>query len=232
MRSLPNRSPFSGKVFHPDRRSLLWVGPSRKQLKEISKASENASQIAVPLAFGKHYWKLVASSQGKVVAESPIYRTEILARYAPTVVFPLADAEIPAMTTPFDLTFKWQKGDDTRQITLEVWKDAGLKQKLTTKTFTGEESFTLPALIAGTYYWRMSSYYTDATKPVMGKVQKFSVKPQEQVRVEPPPVVPVQVNFTMPETQLTQYYLEEPKLGLTWKADKTEQVRSWRVKYL
>lgn len=227
----PQPIPFQWRGFPEGSQVALWVGPSRKQLKEYVKTVNTESHLAASLPFGRHYWKLVASSQGKVVGESSIYKTEVLARYAPTVVFPTADADIPANTNPFDLTFKWQKGDDTRQTTLEVWSDPNLKQKVAAKSFNTEDSFTVPALKPGTYYWRMSSYYTDSDKPVLGKVQKFSVKPPEQVRLEPPPLVPVQVNFTMPEAQLTQYYVEAPRLGLSWKADKAEQVASWRLKY-
>ncbi|WP_374029867.1 hypothetical protein [Bdellovibrio bacteriovorus] len=226
--------PFQWTGFPANTQVSLLAGPNRKNLKEISKASLNQNQLMAPLSFGRHYWKLVAMSpEGKMVAESPIYKTEVLARYAPTVVFPTADAEIPATATPFDMTFKWQKGDDTKQMTLEVWTDATLKQKLTAKTFTKEDSYTLPGLNAGTYYWRMSSYYMDSEKPLLGKVQKFTVKPaaQVQAKVERPPLVPVQVDFTIPQTQYTQYYVEKPSLGLSWKVDKADQVSTWRVKY-
>lgn len=225
--------PFQWQGFPANTQVSLWVGASRKQLKEFVKVPLNQSQTMASLPFGRHYWKLVATStEGKVVTESPIYKTEVLARYAPTVVFPTADAEIPATTTPFDMTFKWQKGDDTRQTTLEVWSDANLKQKVTSKSFSNEESFVVPALKPGTYYWRMASYYLDSDKPVLGKVQKFAVKPADEVKLEPPPLVPVQVNFTIPETQFTQYYVETPRVGLSWKVDKAEQVSTWRVKLL
>ncbi|HWU41892.1 MAG TPA: hypothetical protein VN132_00600, partial [Bdellovibrio sp.] len=103
------------------------------------------------------------------------------------------------------------------------------------KTFSSEESYTLPALKAGTYYWRMNSTFADAEKPLMGKVQKFSVKPVEQVQAQvaapiAKPINPVQVSFTMPESQLTQYYLESPQVGLTWNVDKKDQIASFRVR--
>lgn len=225
--------PFQWQGFPANTQVSLWVGASRKLLKELVKVPLNQSQTMASLPFGRHYWKLVATStEGKVVAESSIYKTEVLARYAPTVVFPTADAEIPATTTPFDMMFKWQKGEDTRQTTLEVWSDAKLKQKVTSKSFSKEESFVVPALKPGTYYWRMASYYLDSDKPVLGKVQKFAVKPADEVKLEPPPLVPVQVNFTIPETQFTQYYVETPRVGLSWKVDKAEQVSTWRVKLL
>lgn len=227
----PQPVSFKWQGFSNDVQVSLWVGPNRKQLKELIKVPAKQSQTMATLNFGRHYWKLVGTSPtGTVIAETPVYKTEVLARYAPTVVFPTADADIPATTVPFDMTFKWQKGDDTRETTLEIWSDADLKKKITTKKFGNEESFTLPALKPGDYYWRMSSYYVDSDKPILGKLQKFSIKAPELVKIEPAAPIPVQVDFTIPETQFTQYYIESPRVDLSWKVDKAEQVSSWRVK--
>ncbi len=227
----PEAVPFQWQGFPANSNVTLWVGPSRKQLKPLMKAAPNANQLMASLPFGRHYWKLVATNpQGSVAAESTIYKTEILARYAPTMVFPTADAEVPAVQTPYDMTFKWQKGDDTRQMTLELWADEQLKNKISSNTFTKEESFTAPGLKGGTYFWRMTTYFVDTEKPALGKVQKFTIKPANQVQAKVE-FVPVQINFTMPEKDMVQYYVEKPRLGLSWKADKAENVSAWRVKY-
>lgn len=223
--------PFQWSGFPANTEVALWVGPTRKEVKFLTKAALGKSDLATKLPFGKHYWKLVASNlQGHVVGESPIYRTEVVARYAPTVVFPTSDAEIPANTNPYDMSFKWQKGDDTRSVTLEVWSDADLKKKIADKSFTSEESYNLPAIKGGTYFWRMSSYYVDSDKPLLGKIQKFSIKPVAEVHVEAakPALVPVAVAFTMPDQPF--YYVGTPQIGLTWNADKMDQVSSYRVK--
>ena len=224
--------PFKWTGFPTNSEVSLWTGETRRDLKFLAKAPAGQSELAAKLPFGKHYWKLVATNpqNQQVIGESPTFRSEILARYAPTVVFPTADAEIPANTMPFDMSFKWQKGDDTRSVTLEVWTDPGLKNKVLTKSFTSEEAYTLPAIKEGTYYWRMSSYYVESTKPFLGKVQKFSVKPTAQVHLEAakPQVIPVNVAFTMP--QAPQYYVDSPTVGLTWNVDKTDKVSSYRVK--
>lgn len=229
----PHPIPFQWTGFPNNTHVSLWVGPTRKQLKEHTKALMNESKTMASLPFGRHYWKLVATSpEGKVVAESGVYRSEVLARYAPTVIFPTVDAEIPAAKTPFDLTFKWQKGDDTRQITLEVWADPSLTQRIASKTFKDEESFLVPSLQAGTYYWRMNSFFIDSDKPIAGKVQKFVVMPIQQVqaKIEPKPIVPVDVKFSIPEAKHTQFYVEKPSLDLSWKVDKADEVATWKLK--
>lgn len=224
----PSPVPFEWQGLPANSQVSLWVGPTRKQMKELASASSEQKQIKATLPFGRHYWKLVAkNNSGETLAETPVYKTELLARYAPTVVFPTADAEIPAAQEPFDLAFKWQKGDDTRQMNLEIWTDPTLKNKILVKSFQHEDSFTVPQLKAGTYYWRMSSYYVDSDKPLLGDIQKFTIKPVEKLQ----PFEPVLVKFTMPETQATQYFIENPQLGLSWSADKNDKVALWRVKY-
>ncbi|WP_413558040.1 hypothetical protein [Bdellovibrio sp. HCB209] len=232
--------PFKWTGFDAASQISLWTGKNRREMKELVKVPSGESEVLAKLPFGKHYWKLVATSAtGEKIGESAIYRTEIQARYAPTVVFPTADVEVPANTNPFDMTFKWQKSDDTRQMTLQVWSDAKLTQPVTTKTFTTEDSFTLTGLNEGTYYWRMTSYFNDSDKPILGKMQKFSIKltdmvkdaalaqntPAQTKKAEVKPLA-----FTMPEAQMTQYFVGTPKVDITWGADNIENVAAYRVR--
>ncbi|MFM6927987.1 MAG: hypothetical protein ACKOX6_05950 [Bdellovibrio sp.] len=227
----PQPVPFKWTGFPDNSTVSLHMGNTRKDMKEVTSASPGHSDLSFKMPFGRHFWKLVAKNpEGQVVAESPTYKTEVVARYAPTVVFPTADAEIPANTSPFDMSFKWEKGDDTRQVTLEVWSDSELKNKVATKTFSTEDSFTLPGLKDGPYFWRMSSLFTDSDRALVGKLQKFTIKPASQVSTQPKVNVPINVNFTMPESQYTQYYVEKPQVGFNWNADKTENVSAWRVR--
>jgi hypothetical protein len=220
---------FKWKGFPDGLKVSLYVGTSRKDLREWAHgAAATADSFKTALPLGKPFWKLVAKDAGqKIVAESSVYRADIQARYAPTVVFPVANAKIPAPKAPFDMTFKWQKGDETGRVVLEVAKDALLKDKIVTKNFTEEESFTLPSLNEGEYYWRMSSYYEGSDKPTTGKIQKFTVsKIEEKIVVKDP----VQITWTVPEDRI-QFYLQSPKLGLSWNGTRLEDVTSWRLKY-
>lgn len=215
---------FEWDGFPPQTRVSLWAGSSRRKMQEIKKADLNQKHLKAPLAFGRHYWKLVGTSpQGEVVAETPVYRTDVEARYAPTVVFPTADAQIIKEILPAEVEFRWQKGEDTRQTTLEIWADPELKKKLVTQNFTTQESFTTSNLPSGTYYWRMSSLFNDAQMPLAGKIQKFMLATEKDLR---PVLVPVQVQLTSPETQ---YFVTQPQLDLNWKVDKSDQVSSWRI---
>lgn len=221
---------FAWKGFSPGAKVSLFAGMNRKDLKELTDITTlGPESFKTTLPLGKPYWKLVAKDPKtlQVIGESSIYRAHIQARYAPTVVFPLADARIPIEKEPFDMSFKWQKGDETSNVILEIAKDPLLKEKVATKQFTSEESFTLPALQTGEYYWRMSAYYHGADKPVLGKIQKFALLKEEKKVV---PKVPVEISWTVPEDKI-QFYLENPKLGLAWSVDRPAEVAFWRLKY-
>lgn len=233
---------FQWRGFPPKAQVSLWWGSSRREMKEFTKASSpDAQEIQANVPLGKYFWKLVAHDQNnQVIGESPVYRVEILARYAPTVVFPIANAEIPKdPREPYDMTFKWQKGDDVKQITLEIWKDANLKQKIATQSVSEEDTFTFPQMNEGIYYWRMTSYFNQSETPVLGKVQKFSLLPNEALRDAAALRKSVPVQWTHAETQEPQYFVNEPEITLDWKvsksdreiasAPKSQQISSWKV---
>jgi hypothetical protein len=222
---------FKWSGFPKDVKVSVWAGATRKALKEIAHArAVDAETLHATLPVGKSFWKLVAKNPktGEIVAESSEYRTEIQPRYAPTVVFPLSNAKIPTPAGTFDMAFKWQKGEETNHVVLEVAKDPGLKEKIATKNFTNEDTFTVPALPPGDYFWRMSSYYEGSDRPLLGKVQKFSLTKIEEKPA--PPKEPVEVTWTVPEDKI-QFYLDQPKLNLTWNSAHAEDVTKWRVSY-
>lgn len=220
---------FQWEGFPAQTKVSLWTGPSRKKMQEF-KTNENAqSYLKAPLTFGRHYWKLVGTTPQGQKLETRVYRSDVLARYAPTVVFPTADAHISVDALPTAIEFRWQKGEDTRQTTLEIWSDPQLQKKISAKSFTSEDSFSAANLVAGTYYWRMSSLYTDSATPLLGKIQKFTVSTDKTPSSAAIPLVPVQVEMN---PQQTQYYIGQPQLDLTWQVDKADQVASWRIKLL
>lgn len=222
---------FRWNGFPNNAKVTLLSGMTRKNLKETAATSiaSDVNALRATLPIGKPYWKLVArdAKTNQVIAESPEYRTEVQPRFAPTVVFPISDAKIPAPKGPFDMAFKWQKGDETSKVVLEIAKDPSLREKIATKSFTTEESFTVSAMQPGEYYWRMSSYFEGSDKPLVGKVQKFTVTALEEKVI---PKEPIEITWTVPEDRI-QFYITEPKISLSWDAKNTQDVTSWRLKY-
>lgn len=210
----------------------FFLGLQRKNLTEDTSVTFTGPQsLSANLDVGTYYWKLEAQDPktNKTITQSPVFKTEVRARYAPIVVFPAADALLPMPTFPMDMTFKWQKPEKNSQVILEVAKDQSFTQKMLTKRFANEESFVLPNLNVGTYYWRMSSYYEGDDRPYVGKVQKFSLEKLSKT----PPKNPVQVGWTLKPQQETQHFVEKPTLELSWlPQNRKEDIHSWKVKIL
>lgn len=217
---------FAWKGFPAQSQVTLWVGPSRKNLTAVQTTSVgNAQEIMHSLPIGKHFWKISAKDpQGQDIGESPIYRNEIMARLNPTVLFPQADLDLPIEQENYDLTFKWQKTPDTKFLQLEVWADAKATKPLLNKSFAVEDSFTIPQLPAGTYYWRLSGHYFDDSAPYVGKVEKFTLTPKAKIPVN----IPVQWS-QLPDNGI-QYFIQEPSLNLEWSTPQPEAVSLWRLK--
>lgn len=226
----PSPIPFQWQGFPKETQVTVWTGPSRRLLKEVQTVPVNQSHTALNLPFGRHFWKLTASTpDGRVIAESPTYRVEIVARHAPTVVFPLASAVIPITEDSYDMTFKWQKSDDTKMVTLEVWSDPDLKQKITEKNFTTEESYTVLALPSGVFYWRMSSYFEGSNKPIVGRLQSFTLSSPEKVHSLASVTEKVNIQFGETSEQENYFYVQVPELNFSWKANNANNVSTWRV---
>lgn len=223
--------PFKWKGFPSKWKVGLYTGSSRKDLKLVMTTSEaGLAELGAKLPMGKFFWKLVAIDPltNKSVVESSVYRNELFARYAPTMIFPTADAKIPVEKAPYAMTFKWQKGDDTSKVQLEIAKDPELKQKISTQTFSGQETFVLPNLTFGEYFWRISAYYDGTDKPLVGKVQKFSVQSLASLK----PKDPVNIVWTVPNDKSTQYFLDTPELNLSWTAkNRQDEIKNWKVIY-
>ena len=218
---------FKWKGFPAQYKVSLIAGPSRKELKDWADTDlPGATDLQAKFTIGKYFWKLIAKDPktNAIKGESSIFKTEFLARYAPTLSFPLADAEIPVEKFPTALTLKWQKGDEAERVTLEVATDRNMKARLANKSFTSEETYNMSNLKEGEYFWRLSAYYADSEKPVLGKIQKFSlVKLQRKD--------PVRIAWTLPEKMLNQYFVEKPELQLSWKPEnRQEEIVSFKLK--
>lgn len=221
---------FQWSGFPQNSKVQLWTGSTRKSL-QLSKTTSDltANELEHNINLGKFYWKLVATNeQGKILGESPVYRNEILPRMTPAVIFPQADAKIPVTTDLFDLSFKWQKTDQTQSMTLEVWSDENLQQLVTEKNFTVEDNFTVPSLKEGSYYWRLNTRFIDDEKPFIGKVEKFTIYKQILQKTK----AQVDVAWGMDESENTQFFISEPQLNLKWNASKPEEVAQWRLKII
>ncbi len=218
---------FQWKGFPAEYKISLMAGSTRKDLKEWASSNVvGAKELQTKFTIGKYFWKLVARDPktNEIKGESSTFKTEFIARYAPTILFPLVDAEIPVDRFPTSLTLKWQKGDEANRVSLEVATDQNLRAKLANKSFTTEESYNLANLNEGEYFWRVIAYYPDSDKPVVGKIQKFKLLKLQNKE-------PVRIAWTISEKMLTQYFVEKPELELSWKPEnRQEDIAGFKLK--
>lgn len=218
---------FRWKGFPPEWKVAVHAGPSRRELKEVaSTPTPGETQIATKLPLGKFNWKLVAinPADGKIMAESPLQRSELLPRYAPTTLFPLPDQDLPLEKTSADVTFRWQRPEPGVRFQLEVSRDPGMTNPIANQAFTEQEQFTVPNLTQGEYHWRMNAYYEGNSKPVVGKVLRFRLLPLGSIE-------PARIAWTIPEEKKTQVYSTEPQLELSWQPQsRASEIVSYRLR--
>lgn len=218
---------FQWSGFPKEWKVSAQVGPGRRQLKDVGTAELGAEKIVASLSLGKHYWKLVARDPqtNEIKAESPVYRLEVVARTTPTLLAPNPNASLEIETFPTAVEFMWQRTGEASQLILEVAKDSQLKQKVVTQRVESLDKFNLENLSEGTYYWRISSFYTDVKEPWTGPVQQFKLVKKEDLKA-----VPVNVSFENVNTQ--QFFLEEPDMKLAWTAGpQSHLVDQWKVSW-
>ncbi len=223
---------FQWQGFPKNTSVTLYRGTSRKDLKpkELSETGE-ASQILSQMSVGKYYWKLVATDKTskQVVAETSVYRLEVVSRFAPAVIFPEPNSIInkPDVTKDpnYALEFQWSKPEDIKQMVFELAKDPQFKERINAKTFLKETTFK-QVLPDGDYFWRMSAIYDGIEKPIAGKINKFSLLIEKPKQKPKPQII---ITWNNP-TEKTQYFITQPTAQFSWTSEQKDQVKSWRIK--
>lgn len=225
---IENKLTFQWKGFPTNAKVILLSGQRRKELQEVGSTDGQSDKIIASIPMGKNFWKLIAKDvlTSKVVAESSIYKLDVIGRFAPTVIYPTAELQVLTTNPVYDMSFKWQKGDEAKKVFLEVATDLTFKNKILNQSFTSEDQFLLSKLKDGDYFWRMSAYYADTEKPIIGKIQHFIIKkPAPEL-----PKEPARIGWLTPETSTVQYFVNEPTLQLQWKAEtRTDEIKSWQL---
>ncbi len=220
---------FQWKGYPKDWTVSLFAGPTRKQMREWAVAAAESEKVSVQFPLGKHFWKLVAKdSQGQIVSETSVTKVEIFPRSAPTVIFPTTNALLESENEDYTMTFKWQRAEEAKQILIEVAKDPMLREKIANNSFTTEESFEIPNFEAGTYYWRMVAYYPGQEKPLLGKVQKFTVA-KKIIKV----IEPLEASWDTTQGSDVQYFVEKPQVSLAWEVkNRQDEVGHYKIKII
>lgn len=217
----PTPITFSWKGFPKNAVVTVLVGTHKKNLKLIGESKEES--LSLKLNIGKYYWKLVAKdpSTQQILGESSLNRTEIAARFAPALITPQADEKILKSNPKSEIEFRWTTPDETKNVYLEIAKDAKFTEKVFSKNLL-KENYLKQVLPDGEYFVRMSAIYEGIEKPITSRAQKFylSLKPFD------PPVI---IDWTNPEEKTPQFFISQPSAELSWLSEQKNQVQSWRL---
>ncbi|GIL18846.1 MAG: hypothetical protein BroJett040_25970 [Oligoflexia bacterium] len=215
---------FSWKGFPSNTVVSLWIGSSRKDLKEVAVTkTTNMSSLDRKLKSGKYFWKLVGkdSVTQKTIGESSLQRLEVAARYAPAIVAPEAESHQKLEKFPANVQFKWTRPEGIQNIHFELSKDESFKTKILSQNIEKEDSIS-QNLPAGDYYWRLSGNYQGLSKPVVGRVNKFSLSNQP----EKPKVL---LTWLDPNQGKPSYFVKEAKTNWAWTGEHLDQVKKWKL---
>ena len=218
----PEKIAFKWQENKEFKKVSLYAGNSRRKLNKIDNLDPLKSEVTANLPFGNLYWKLVAETQKGQTVETPIYKNKVVARYSPTVVFPIADQHVAAEILPANMQFLFANVDQAKSVVLEVWTDAGLKNKLLTENVTETGTVNLANLKEGTYYYRASSYFADTEIPYTSKVQKFNISKKAPTFVN--------IEFVNLNEDKPFYFVEKPNIKIDWTSENNAVVSSWKLK--
>jgi hypothetical protein len=221
---------FNWQGFPPDSVVSLWVGASRKDLQMVAQTSSgNNHSLEKQIPTGKHFFKLIAKDpkNPNVQLESQLHRLEVVAKYPPGAIAPANDSNIVANKEENPVTFKWNRPEDAKNILLEISKDPGFKQKVTTKTFSDDENSFIQTLPGGEYYWRLSSSYSEVDHPFYSKSMRFTISSKPKVSLK---ITWLASGKTEADKEI-QYYIDKPDMALAWQVDKKDEVKNWKVHF-
>ncbi len=214
---------FSWQGFPENTLVSLWVGSSRKEMKQIAQTKvPGQSSIEKRISTGKHFFKLIASEvkNPKNQMESQLHRFEVIAKFPPVAIYPTSEASL-VMNKPLNpVSFKWSKPEDTKSVTMEISKDSSFKQKILSKDFNDEEDFTQD-LAPGDYYWRLNARYDGTDGPITSKPIHFSITSK--------PKNPLKIIWLPKQEKEIQYFIEQASVNMVWDVDLKSDVKKWTV---
>jgi hypothetical protein len=220
----PQPVTFQWKGFPEKARVSFLLGSSRKNLKNKIETLENRTSL--PLTAGIYFWKLVAKDpvSEKAVAESPIYRIEVVNRYAPVVLSPTVDERI--LNDELGVDFHWIRPEQCLNVLLEVSKDAQMTDLMLTQNLDKGDRFQ-QKFLDGEYYFRLSAQYPGSSQLIKGKIQKFHLSKDPVGKL-------AQISWDEKMNssgQLSvQHYAERPMAHLKWTAPVPAIAARYRVK--
>jgi hypothetical protein len=221
---------FEWEGFDRETEVTLLVGTSRKNLRELGKAKKGEKSLFVELPIGRTYWKLVGKkSDGSSIAESATYKSDLVVRFPPTIIFPEPNSTIQAGKDPWGIKFRWANQQSINKTQLLLSMDPELRDLLISKNIEKANFFVAEGLKPGMYYWKLVHQYADSQRPIESSVVKFTVLERQQDQNSSLAESKVKIQFNPTSLNTIQTYPEELFFKLDWSAENKALVKKWRL---
>jgi len=210
-------------------KTRIEIGTERNKLDKIFET--NSLQFELNLASGFYFYKLYFTNPatGQVVGESKLQRLKVNERKFPVFVSPTASQFIQIVNQSanpkYKMLFDWTEGEFVTKYLIEVATDSALKNKVINQALTKKAGFE-QELPPGEYFVRMSAMFEGETKPVSGKIEKFTISLNR--KVDPATIGINLISWGQDAEQ--QFYINQPELEMTWKSELGKKISEFRIK--
>jgi hypothetical protein len=203
---------------------VLESGISRKTLTSTVSKTISANELQSSWSPGKRYWKLVAKNPitKAILAESSIFRNEVISRIPPQLTFPKNNALFKSRTGTENIKIQWAIGSEYKSVQLDIFNDAKAESKLLTKVFKADEtSYVFQTSGFLTYTYRVTGFFEGTNESMSSVLNQFTVSKLEILRL---PIA------WSPSVKEVQYFVgETPKINLDWQTTQPEKVAKWKL---
>ncbi|MEQ9366164.1 MAG: FecR domain-containing protein, partial [Leptospirales bacterium] len=156
-----------------------------KQVEKSGAAGGSGAEISMPP--GNYYWRLRGKNQSSGKTEvSEVRKLSVVPDAPVRLTAPVKDARLSYVIDPPLVAFAWTRNALANQYVLEIAADAGFKKDLRSYPVKSN-SFSVPGLEAGDYFWRVRSKSAMAGVPErVSGASSFGVVRKESFDVPQP----------------------------------------------
>lgn len=210
-------------------KTRIALGTDRNNL---SQAYETTGfQLDLKLPAGFYFYKLYFTNPatGEVVGESKLQRLKVDERKFPVFVSPTANQFIQIVNQSakpmYKMFFDYTEGEFVTKYFLEVATDSALKNKVINQAMAKKSAFEFD-LAPGDYFYRMSAQFDGETKPVSGKIEKFTISVNRKID---PSTIGLNL-ISWGEVLEQQFFIDQPELAMAWQSELGKKIAEYRIK--
>ena len=210
-------------------KTRIAIGTDRSNLSQSFETADLNFALNLPAGF--YFYKLYFTNPatGQVVGESKLQRLKIDERKFPVFVNPTANQFIQIVNQSanpkYKMLFDYTEGEFVNKFLLEVATDSQLKNKVVNQAFNKKTTHELD-LSPGDYYFRMSALFEGETKPISGKIEKFTISVNRKID---PSTIGVNL-ISWGEVLEQQFFIDQPELAMNWKSELGKKIAEYRIK--